>query len=92
MVTIVDHNSGFTVTVRKSLLVYRLEALKRRLIDAPYLRGRRLGRVATRRRYDVSGCGGSHVGNCCVEEKLRMRRSDHIVKFRRLRGLLRRAS
>ena len=90
--TIVDYDSGFAIAAREALRVYGLEAFEWGLIDAPNLRGRRLGRVAARRRHDVGGCGGSHGEGKWVEEKLRMGTLDHGVRLRRLRSLSRRTT
>lgn len=44
--TIVDYYGCVVITARIALGIYRLEALKRRLVDGPELRRRRFGRAA----------------------------------------------
>lgn len=70
MVTRVNDNGCLAITSRIAFLVYGFEALKGRIVDAPYLRRRRLGRVAARGQRDVCGRDGSHDDGSVDAEEL----------------------
>jgi hypothetical protein len=67
-VTVVDYYCCFAVAARIALGVDGLEALERRFADAPDLRGRWLGRVATRGQRHVCSRRGSHCAGMAGEE------------------------